>query len=83
MPAAHKVRWSQLRVGVMAAAALVIIGVLVFLLTGTKKLWTDDVVIYTYMDDAAALATGSPVRGATPKCAAYASRYATMSARDG
>jgi phospholipid/cholesterol/gamma-HCH transport system substrate-binding protein len=46
----------------MAIAALSITGVLVFLLTGTKKLWTDDVVIYTFMDDAAALATGSPVR---------------------
>jgi phospholipid/cholesterol/gamma-HCH transport system substrate-binding protein len=62
MPAAHKVGWAQLRVGVMAVAALAITGTLVFLLTGTKKLFTDDVVIYTYMDDAAALATGSPVR---------------------
>lgn len=62
MAAAHKVGWAQLRVGLMAIAALAITGVLAFLLSGTKKLWTDDVSVYTFMDDAAALATGSPVR---------------------
>ena len=39
-----------------------IVGLLAFLLSGTKKLFTDDVTIFTYMDDAAALANGSPVR---------------------
>lgn len=62
MPAAQKVRWSQLRVGLMALAALIIIGVLIFLLTGDRSLFTDKAVLYTYMDDSAALATGSPVR---------------------
>ena len=62
MPAAHKVGWAQLRVGLMAVAALVITGILIFLLTGTKPIWSKDAVIYTYMDDSAALATGSPVR---------------------
>ena len=62
MPAAHKVGWAQLRVGVMAIAALIIVGVLVFLLTGTKKIWTQDATVYTFMDDSAALASGSPVR---------------------
>jgi phospholipid/cholesterol/gamma-HCH transport system substrate-binding protein len=46
----------------MAIAALIIVGVLVFLLTGTKKIWTQDATVYTYMDDSAALASGSPVR---------------------
>jgi phospholipid/cholesterol/gamma-HCH transport system substrate-binding protein len=62
MPAAHKVGWAQLRVGLMALAALAITGVLVFFLTGTKKLFADRETIYTYMDDSAALASGSPVR---------------------
>lgn len=62
MPAAHKVGWAQLRVGLMAVAALMITGLLIFLLTGTKKIWTEDATIYTFMDDSAALATGAPVR---------------------
>jgi phospholipid/cholesterol/gamma-HCH transport system substrate-binding protein len=62
MPAAHKVGWAKLRVGLMAVAALIITGILIFLLTGTKKIWAKTAVIYTYMDDSAALATGSPVR---------------------
>lgn len=46
----------------MAIAAMVILGVLIFLMTGKKSIFAREVVIYTYMDDAAALATGSPVR---------------------
>jgi phospholipid/cholesterol/gamma-HCH transport system substrate-binding protein len=46
----------------MAIAAMIILGVLVFLLTGEKKLFSDDVVIYTFLDDSAALAAGAPVR---------------------
>jgi phospholipid/cholesterol/gamma-HCH transport system substrate-binding protein len=62
MPAAHRVGWAQLRVGLMAIAGLVVIGMLVFLLTGSKKIWAQEDVLYTYMDDAIGLATGSPVR---------------------
>ena len=57
-----KIAWAQLRVGITAAVALVILGVLIFLMTGTKRLFAQHVTIYTYMDDAAALAPGSPVR---------------------
>ena len=46
----------------MAVFALVIIGALVFLLTGTKGLFTADAPIYTYLEDSAALAAGAPVR---------------------
>jgi phospholipid/cholesterol/gamma-HCH transport system substrate-binding protein len=45
----------------MAIAALVIVGVLIFLLTGDKKIWAKDVLVYTYMDDAASLTSGAPV----------------------
>lgn len=62
MPSAHKTGWAQLRVGVMAVAALIILGVLIFLLTGEKKLFAKDATIYTYMADSAALAKGAPVR---------------------
>jgi phospholipid/cholesterol/gamma-HCH transport system substrate-binding protein len=62
MPAAHRVGWAQLRVGIMAIAGLIIVGMLVFLLTGTKKIFADNAALYTFMDDAVGLAAGSPVR---------------------
>jgi phospholipid/cholesterol/gamma-HCH transport system substrate-binding protein len=62
MPSAKKVKWAQLRVGLMAAVAMVLLAALVFLLTGTKKLFVPKATISTYMDDAAALAVGAPVR---------------------
>ena len=62
MPSAKKVRWAQLRVGVMAVGAMALLGILVFLLTGTKRLFVPKATIYTYMDDSAALAIGAPVR---------------------
>jgi phospholipid/cholesterol/gamma-HCH transport system substrate-binding protein len=62
MPTAHKVGWAQLRVGIMALVAMAILGVMIFLLTGNTKLFSKNEVIYTYMDDSAALAKGAPVR---------------------
>ncbi|MGE5569879.1 MAG: MlaD family protein [Rhodospirillales bacterium] len=62
MPAAKKVRWAQLRVGVMATAAMIILGVLIWLFTSQKPIWQSHVEIYTYMRDSAALARGAPVR---------------------
>jgi phospholipid/cholesterol/gamma-HCH transport system substrate-binding protein len=46
----------------MAVFALVILGALVFLLTGSKNPFAKHQVIYTYLPDSAALAKGSPVR---------------------
>lgn len=62
MAAAHKVGWAQLRVGLMALGALIILAFLIFFLTGTKKLFADREIVYTYMDDSVALAAASPVR---------------------
>lgn len=62
MPSAKKVRWSQLKVGIMAICALILLAVLVFLLTGDKKFFSEDVIVYTFLDDSAALTPGSPVR---------------------
>ncbi len=62
MPSAKKVSWAQLKVGIMAIVAMVILGVLIFYLTGSKKFFTHPAILYTYMDDSAALAKGSPVR---------------------
>ncbi len=62
MPAAKKVRWAQLRVGVMATVAMIILAVLIWLFTSQKPIWQTHVPLYTYMRDSAALSKGAPVR---------------------
>src|SRR5438477_497787 len=62
MPEAKKVSWAQLRIGVMAAVAMAILGVLIFLLTGSGDIFTSYATLYTYMDDSAAMAPGTVVR---------------------
>ena len=62
MPSAAKVSWAQLRVGIMAVVAIAILGVLIFLLTGSGNIFEGSFKLRTYMSDSAAMATGSPVR---------------------
>jgi phospholipid/cholesterol/gamma-HCH transport system substrate-binding protein len=62
MPSAKKVRWAQLKVGLLAISALALISVLVFLMTGDRKFFGEKATVYTYLDDAAAIDPGSPVR---------------------
>jgi phospholipid/cholesterol/gamma-HCH transport system substrate-binding protein len=62
MPVSSKAKWSQLRVGLMAIGALIILAVLIFLMTGAKGFFKSTADIYTYMGDSAALVEGSPVR---------------------
>jgi phospholipid/cholesterol/gamma-HCH transport system substrate-binding protein len=63
MPDHSKVRWSQLRVGVVAISAFLILFVMVFLLTSSKGgLFKHDVLLRTYMDDASGLSDGTAVR---------------------
>jgi phospholipid/cholesterol/gamma-HCH transport system substrate-binding protein len=62
MPERAKVRWSQLKVGVLTLTAFVIVFVLVFLLTSSKGLFQHNEPLYTYMADASGMATGTPVR---------------------
>lgn len=57
-----KVRWSQLKVGIVGLAAFLILFVLVFLLTSSKGFFQKNAYLYTYMDDASGMAEGSPVR---------------------
>jgi phospholipid/cholesterol/gamma-HCH transport system substrate-binding protein len=63
MPEASKVGWSQLKVGVIAILAFVILFVLVFLLTSSKGgILTKNIPLRTYMDDASGISDGSVVR---------------------
>lgn len=62
MPSKQKIRWAQLKVGLMSLAALTLIAILVFLMTGDRKFFADNVTVFTYLDDAAAIGKGAPVR---------------------
>lgn len=62
MPSASKVSWAQLRVGIVAIVALTLIGALIYLLTGVSNPFAREVILYTYLGDAAAIAVGAPVR---------------------
>jgi phospholipid/cholesterol/gamma-HCH transport system substrate-binding protein len=57
-----KVRWAELKVGVVAFVAMVIVAVLIFLLTGTRGIFEHNQMIRTYMEDAGGMAESSPVR---------------------
>lgn len=62
MPERGRVRWSQLKVGVVALSAFIILFVLVFLLTSSKGFFRHYAPLYTYMDDASGIADGAAVR---------------------
>src|SRR5579872_1141584 len=62
MPDPRKIRWAKLKVGIVAIASFIILAVLIFLLTGTKGLFTKYATLRTYMEDAGGIANGSVVR---------------------
>lgn len=61
MPAESKIRWARLRVGIMALAAMIILAVLIFLITGNTNFFTTHATLYTFLADAASLTKGAPV----------------------
>jgi phospholipid/cholesterol/gamma-HCH transport system substrate-binding protein len=62
MPSPNRVRWSQLRVGLTALAALLIAGALILLLTSNTKFFERRIHLRTFMEDSAAMAESSAVR---------------------
>lgn len=62
MPSQQQVRWSQLRVGIVVIVASVALGVLIFLMSGSVGIFTTKLTLYTYVDNAAGLRVGAPVR---------------------
>jgi phospholipid/cholesterol/gamma-HCH transport system substrate-binding protein len=63
MPEQSKVRWSQLKVGVVALCAFLVLFVMVFLLTSSKGgIFQSNALLRTYMDDASGLGDGTAVR---------------------
>jgi phospholipid/cholesterol/gamma-HCH transport system substrate-binding protein len=58
----QKVSFAQLRVGIMALTAMIIVGALIFLLTSRQNFFTSTFVLRTYMDDSSGMTEGAPVR---------------------
>ena len=50
-----KVRWSELKVGIVAVAAMAVLAVLIFLLTGSRAIFEHNETLRTYMADAAGM----------------------------
>jgi phospholipid/cholesterol/gamma-HCH transport system substrate-binding protein len=57
-----KVRWSQLKVGVVGLTAFLILSILIFLLTSSKNPFLRTVTLHVYMDDASGITASTPVR---------------------
>jgi phospholipid/cholesterol/gamma-HCH transport system substrate-binding protein len=62
MASQQKVEWAKLRTGILATAAMLIAGVLIFLLTGNTTLFEGQATIKTFMADSAGMAANAPVR---------------------
>ncbi|MBZ5578556.1 MAG: MlaD family protein [Acidobacteriia bacterium] len=62
MPERSKIRWAQLKVGLVSLFAIAIAATLIFLLTTSQGILTRNVPLRTYMDDASAMQEGTPVR---------------------
>jgi phospholipid/cholesterol/gamma-HCH transport system substrate-binding protein len=61
LPSQQQLRWSQLRVGITVIVAAVTLAVLVFLMSGTTGLFTSNITLVTYFDNAEGLRNGQPV----------------------
>ncbi len=55
MPERSKIRWSELKVGVVAFSAMIVLAVLIFLLTGSRAIFQHNEMVRTYMADAAGM----------------------------
>lgn len=62
MPSSKKVSWAQLRVGIMAAVALALVGVLIFIMTSNRSIFSSERRIFAYLETAPGIAKGAPVR---------------------
>src|SRR5580658_7973792 len=58
----ERVQWAQLRVGIVASVAIVVAGILIYLLTGQSNFFGGEFHLKTYMEDSAGMATNAPVR---------------------
>jgi phospholipid/cholesterol/gamma-HCH transport system substrate-binding protein len=62
MASQAKVHWAQLRTGILATIAMVLAGILIFLLTSQSNFFGGDFHLLTYMEDSAGMVANDPVR---------------------
>src|SRR6185369_4584143 len=63
MPSPERTRWAQLKVGVMAMLALLILAALIILTSGVNPLFRRSADVFTYLPDSVAMTEGAtPVR---------------------
>jgi len=62
MPQRREIRWSELKVGIVALASIILFAIAVFLITGQTGFFAETVVYYTYTPDAGGLRDGAVVR---------------------
>ena len=62
MPSQQRVEWAKLKTGILAAVAMLILVVLIFLLTGNTSLLEHEAMLRTFMADSAGMAPNAPVR---------------------
>ena len=62
MPSQKQLKWSQLRVGITVIVSCVTLGVLLFLMSGTRGLFSKRIKLQSYFDNASGLREGAPVR---------------------
>ena len=63
MPTTSKSKWAQLKVGIMAIIALLILAFLIVLMTGANPLFHETTDVFTYLPDSDAMTEGAtPVR---------------------
>jgi phospholipid/cholesterol/gamma-HCH transport system substrate-binding protein len=62
LPSQKQLKWSQLRVGITVIVSCVTLGVLLFLMSGTRGLFSKRIKLQSYFDNASGLREGAPVR---------------------
>ncbi len=62
MASQQKVEWAKLRTGILCTAAMLIAGLLIFLLTGNGSIFESQALLRTFMADSAGMAENAPVR---------------------
>jgi phospholipid/cholesterol/gamma-HCH transport system substrate-binding protein len=61
MPSQSQVKWAQLRVGITVIAAVTVLAVLIFLMTGSGGFLTPKITVHAFFDNASGIRVGAPV----------------------
>src|SRR5579875_3332922 len=62
MPSRERVKWAQLRTGIIAVSAMIVAAALIFLLTSQTSVFQGQFQLRTYMADSAGMAANAPIR---------------------